>query len=130
MVDEGVTDTEIWLQPHPWTSLTELCESLENRTITATPRLGVRDEHHPKGYRIGQRTRLKLFDREKQLILSAEVVITELSVQPLKKLKPNDLETCGPSCRTWREVHKILGFFERRVIHSRESVTVVRFAYL
>lgn len=53
---------ELWLRPHPGASLQELQQLIQTRQINRTPRLGVRDQSHPKGYTVGRQVRLRLLD--------------------------------------------------------------------
>lgn len=130
-------DAEIWMQPHPWTTVEALRELIERRDITVTPRLGVRDKRNPKGYAIGERVMLRLLapldsfevtgTRE---VLSVPVEITGLVVRQLSALTAEDLMGCEPGCRDWKSVQRTLRFFARRELPGDTMVTVVRFAYV
>lgn len=119
----------IWMQPHPGVSSAALRELVENAMVSATPRLGDRMEGQPKGYAVGARVLLKVFNEGGIPITERAVTVTGLTVRQLGKLTRRDLVGCGPPCHTWRDVQRILGFFERRTIRSNERVTIVRFAY-
>ena len=122
--------SELWFRPHPWALLAELTELIKNRCLTATPRLGIRDGAHPKGYDIGQKTDLKLFNYEDEPVLVESVEVTDLLFKPMDKLIRPDLRGCEPSCQSWRTTRNILSFFEQRALHPGEWSTIVRFAYL
>lgn len=119
----------IWMQPYPGISSADLRELVENAKITATPRLGVRTSAHSRGYAIGADVTLRVFNETGLLITERSVIITQLIVRQLGKLRRPDLAGCGPAYRTWRDVQRVLGFFERRTVKSSELVTIVRFAY-
>ncbi len=121
---------ELWFREHPWATTAELAKLLCGRALTATPRLGERNEHHPKGYIVGQRTMAKLSSIDgKTEIVAVEIEVTGLAFRPLKDLAPEDLVECGPAYPNAERVGSILGYFERRTIQPGEMVTVVRFAY-
>lgn len=123
-------DTELWFREHPWTTTAELARLLCSRGLTATPRLGARDEGHPKGYTVGQRITAKLLSIAGETeIIAVEVEVTGLVSRPLQDLTAEDLAGCGPTLTNAEEVSRMLGYFDQRSIQPDETVTVIRFAY-
>lgn len=127
---ETSLSTEIWLRPHPWATLSELEHLLAKKIITATPRAGTRDAGHPKGYQAGQSAFLRLLDASGQAYFAAPIRITNVAIRRLKDISKADLAGCGPCYRTWRDVLRVLNFFEKRWLEPEETITVVRFEYL
>lgn len=121
--------SELWFRPSPWCSLAELRGLLENQHISATPRLGIRDDRHPKGYAVGQETVLRLFDEDGREVLRTQVTISMLIMRRLADLTAQNLAGCGPAFRSWHDVRNALSHFERREVDNKEMVTIVRFAY-
>lgn len=126
---EDAAQAEVWMQPWPGVSLARLKELICIREIIATPRLGERLAHHPKGYRPGNPTWLRLLDEQKQEKLAAEIFVTDLLVKPLDAIESGDLLGCGPMLRTREDVERALAYFEGRGLRADEPVTVVRFFY-
>lgn len=130
MVSPTALTPEIWLQPHPWTALFELEHLLRKRIVTATPRAETRDASHPKGYEAGQSAVLRLFDASGQECFAAAIRITNVVIRRLADVSKADLACCGSHYQTWRDVLRVLSFFEQRWLNPNEKVTIVHFEYL
>jgi hypothetical protein len=120
---------ELWLRPSPTIPLADLLQLIQRRELTRTPRLGARDESHPKGYTIGQPATLRLVDASGKQQFAAIVIVTDLINRRLFEITPDDLAGCGPWYRTWRDVEQAFAFFENRMVFSGEPVTIVEFTY-
>lgn len=120
---------ELWLRPSPRVTLFELQRLVSQRALRRTPRLGARDETHPKGYTPGRATMLRILDAHGRQQYSTPVTITELLVRRLGELTPADLAGCEPTLRTWCDVQVVLSFHEGRLIAPTEPVTMVSFTY-
>ena len=119
---------EIWVRPSPRLPLQVLSALIESRIITATPRLGVRDGNHPKGYRPGDTVTLRVLDAEGAVQLSLPVRIEAVIIRPLRQLTPDDLQNTYPY-QSWEEVQRDLSFFEKRPIGDCEKASVIEFSY-
>lgn len=122
--------TEIWLQETPWYETPELVRLVRLGLLAATPRLGARDARHPKGYALGQRMTVVVFNAARnQRLAGRPVTITAILTRPLARLTPADLDGCGPMFRRWQNVGRVLGHFEGRRIEETEDITIIAFAY-
>lgn len=121
---------ELWFRSNAAMPLDELQRLIAGRALTRTPRLGVRDANHPKGYATGQTATLRLVDAHDTQQLVAIVVVKNLLMRRIHEITPEDLAGCGPWYRTWRDVAATLTFFERREVFPAEPVTIVEFAYV
>ena len=120
---------EIWFRPSPKVPLTVLSELIENRRITATPRLGARNGDHPKGYARGEIAVLRVFDDTGTEHFNRTVRIETIVVSPLRQLTPIDLRNTL-SYQNWKEVQRELSFFEKRPVGGDEDASVIEFSYL
>ncbi|MHB1769874.1 MAG: hypothetical protein ACYCPH_02220 [Minisyncoccota bacterium] len=120
---------EIWFRPSPRIPLTVLSELITRTYITATPRLGARNDNHPKGYKQGEVAMLRVFDEANVEHLSRRIRIEAVIVRPLQQLLPADLHRTF-SYRNWEEVQRELSFFEKRMVESDEDASIIEFSYL
>ena len=109
---------EIWFRSSPTVSFEALSKLIETESIVATPRLGKRDEAHPKGYVPGTKATLRLFDDNQQEKLRKQVHITKVVSKPLRDFPD------------WQSVQKDISFFEDRPVALDEIVSLVAFSYL
>jgi hypothetical protein len=120
---------EIWLRPSPRLSLDVLLALIEAGSLTATPRLGVRDGTHAKGYSPGDTATLRVLDEKDQEQLRKRVRICSLITRQLSALTEKDLEFAFPYKR-WEDVQADLSFFEGRDVNDQEDATIVTFTYV
>lgn len=123
------TNAELWLRPSPGMDLRQLQQLVRTQALTRTPRLGIRDQSHPKGYTVGHQVRLRLLDSRGNQQLSRVVAVTNLIVRRLSEFTAEDLAGCGPAYRTWEDVGRALAFFEKRRVLPGDPVTIVEFTY-
>ena len=120
---------ELWLRPSPKLPFEVLSTLIESRLMTATPRLGARDNNHPKGYEPGQVVTLKVLDGEGGDFLHLPVLIKQVIVRQLSLLTENDLQRIPPY-HDWREVQHDFSLFEGRPIGETEEASIIEFSYL
>jgi hypothetical protein len=120
---------ELWFRPSPVLPFKDLLTFLDSGEITATPRLGKRDESHPKGYVPGTLATVRLFDERERQRLSRRVRIESVASKPLRDFAAADLEHIVYSA-DWRVVQQVLSFFEGRPVAPDEVVSIVEFSYL
>lgn len=128
---------ELWFRPYPGTSSETLRRLIAMGSIISTPRLGARDDRHPKGYAIGEKAMLRLKGERRPGVPSEEEVdlLTEwvevvgLTVSRLVALTPEQLVGCGLYPNSWDTVGRLLSHFEGREIAPDEIVTIVHFAH-
>ena len=123
------TKPEIWFRPSPTLPLRVLLESVKDKRITSTARLGARNENHPKGYAEGEIATLRVFDTMGAEQFNAPVRVERVLIQPLQELTPADLQNTPPY-RSWQEVQRDLSFFEKRPVAKGEEASVIGFSYL
>jgi len=119
---------ELWFRSSPILPMDVLCEFFDNQKITATPRLGKRDDAHEKGYVPGQIATLRVLDDNWKEYFSCQIRIMDVKIKPLEKLVLEDLE--GSMYKDWKTVQSDLSYFERRVIEDKETVSVIEFSYI
>ena len=120
---------ELWFRPSPKVPLAVLSELITRRCITATPRLGARNDGHPKGYTQGETAVLRVFDDANTERLSRSIRIEAVIVRPLRQLMSIDLRNTF-SYRNWEEVQRELSFFEKRSVEDCEDASIIEFSYL
>jgi|ERR1035437_6124118 hypothetical protein len=119
---------EVWFRPSPLASFDVLLTLFQNREITITPRLGVRNGFHPKGYKPGQLVTLRLFGDDKQEKVSLKIRVDDIRIQPLNMVQQADLAG-SHFYRSWADVQRELSFFEDRSVEPVECVSLIRFSY-
>ena len=120
---------EIWFRPSPRLPLQVLLRLVQGKSLTATPRLGARNDAHPKGYVPGETAILRVLDSVDIERFSTSVCITEVVIRPVRNLTADLLQEVIPY-QDWTEVQRELSLFEKRPVRDDEQVSVVRFSYL
>lgn len=123
------THPEIWLRPSPSLPLEVLLISIKGKLVTATPRLGARDENHKKGYERGSLVTLRVVDDKYVDHLHQKIRIKAVTTRPLQELTPDNLGNTA-WYQSWADVQRELSFFEKRVVEKQEDVSVIEFSYL
>lgn len=124
---------ELWFRPSPVVPLAVLSKLIEDGAITATPRLGVRDAAHPKGYAPGQRATLRVCDGKCEAggeVLARDVRITSVESKRLRELEGVDLQSSLCYSAGWKSLQHDLSFFEGRQVGEDEMVSIIEFEYL
>jgi hypothetical protein len=120
---------EAWCREGPNSPQSTLLMLIKNRHITATPRLGVRDENDEKGYVPQETATLRIRDIAGRDLHIAFVQIKKLVSKPLNELTADDLaETV--LYFDWRMVQEDLSYFHGQPIAPTEMVTIVHYRYL
>ncbi len=119
-------DPHLWFRPSERLSKGALVALLECGTITATPRLGVRDAAHPKGYYPGQTVTVRVFDEKDEVRFERWARITKVIPRTLNMLTAEDLFHARPY-DSWEDVFKEFSRFENRELSPNEEVTIVHF---
>ncbi len=114
----------------PMTTLPVIIHLVEAGVLIATPRLGVRDRSHPKGYFPGQLVTLQVCQGDHEVVLSRQVRIVSLLSKPLSELTGCELRRTRLYSAGWTAVQHDLSFFERRPIAENEMITIVEFSYV
>ena len=120
---------EIWFKPSPKASFDVLLELIVSKKLFISPRLGARDELHPKGYKRSQVATLRLFDDMGGEKVSLKIRIEDVKIKRLKRIEESDLvgsHFYGQS----RDLEEDLSFFEGRDIMPEEDVSLINFSYL
>lgn len=120
---------ELWFRSSPLLPLDVLSKLIERKKLTATPRLGKRDETHWKGYSPMQIVTLRVLDSEGKELLNRKIRIIAVRTKPLQKLVKDDLET-SVVYRNWKEVQAEFAFFEGHPVPDDETVSIIEFVYL
>ena len=121
---------EIWFRPSPMFPSTVLSKLILNREITATPRMGIRDSSHPKGYNNGQIVTLRMFDDDWKETMNLRVCVKAVRSKRLQDLIEVDLVNTVGYRTGWKSVQQDLSFFEGRVVEMCEMVSLVEFDYI
>ncbi len=123
------TNPEVWFRPNSRLSLDRLVGLMRSGELVATPRLGIRDRHHPKGYVPGQRVTLRVFDAAGAERLTASIKVEHLCIKPLSRLTKQDL--LGTMMYDdWHQIQSDLSGFEGKVLDEENMVTIVAFSYV
>ena len=132
MQNDHSANSELQFRPSPILPLKVLSKLIESRGIKATPRLGLRDSSHRKGYAPGQVVTMRLFDNEGKDIepMSRKIRITAVHSKPLGEFSGADLRKSRCYSAGWRAVQHDLSFFESRPIGEKEVVSLIEFEYV
>ncbi|MGE5279674.1 MAG: hypothetical protein ACM3L6_02880 [Deltaproteobacteria bacterium] len=98
--------------------------------LRATLREGRRDEHHPKGYRLGEKVLLRCFDLPGEDEFRTNAVVTQLSFFRIGELRPDVLRGGPPDCLTKETAVETLESLYRRPFGEDETVTLLHLDYL
>ncbi|MDR3547608.1 MAG: hypothetical protein P4M11_04940 [Candidatus Pacebacteria bacterium] len=120
----------MWFRPSPKMPSHVLLGLIENHRITATPRLGVRDESHPKGYRPDQEVTLRAFDEQGKEMLTKRARIVAIRSKQLQDLVSDDLDRSDMCSLDWESVRQKFSFFEARPLPAQELISIVEFTYI
>ena len=120
---------EIWFKPSPKASFDVLLELIVSKKLFTSPRLGARDELHPKGYKRGQVATLRLFDDMGGEKVSLKIIIEDVKVRRLKTIEESDLVD-SHFYRQAKDLQEDLSFFEGQDIMPEEDVSLISFSYL
>lgn len=110
--------SELWFRSSPTLPFGVLSTLIETEAITVTPRVGIRDGTHPKGYVPNTRVTLRLFDDVQQEQRTKQVCITKVVSKLLHDVS------------NWQSVQQDLSFFEGRPVAPDEIISLVEFSYL
>ena len=122
-------DAELWFRPSHYVSFQDLSSYIADRKLTATPRLGSRDEYHPKGYKEGETAILRVYDEYGKEHTSVFVLIKSVTVIPLQTMSSGYLKKTH-IYSSWQQIQEELSAFEQRIVDGCEDVTIVEFSYL
>lgn len=102
---------------------------IRNKQITVTIREGMRDQFHPKGYKIGERVILRCFQKPSINELQLPIVVTNLVFKKIRDLSENNLVGGPPDSLTKEAVKDTLEILYNRKFLDDEVVTLVHFRY-
>ena len=120
---------EIWLRPAPRGTAEVLLQLVDSGELTSTPRLGVRDATHEKGYIPGEQALLRVLNSEGQEVRSRPIRIETIVPKRMVDLQPADL-VGSQLYNSWQEVQHDLSRFERHTLAPEEMVSIITFSYL
>lgn len=120
---------EMWFQSTKRYPVDVLARLIQTKQITVTPRRGVRQKDHPKGYVPGQVATLKVLDNQQQEYFQCQVRIKDVVVKPLRTITATDL-VGSELYQDWKDVQNDLSFFEKGPVHGTQIVSMVKFEYL
>ena len=122
------TQPQLWFRRSPRFSARAIAALIEGGQASATPRLGVRDATHPKGYWPGQLVELIVLNDDGSKYWSTTRRITDLHIRkPMHTLTPEDLQHTF-FYNNWEDVYKDLEHFEDKGISPDAGATIVEWS--
>lgn len=121
----------LWFRQSPLVTCAALVYLVGSEMLTATIRLGIRDESNEKGYALGEQLPIEVRNRngeEDEVLISKQARLTGIAPLRLQDIKPEQRHPLR-LYHQLSEVQADLSFFEKRRVELSEMVTIVTFEY-